>query len=99
MWTEKNNEIAVLKLEKETLSHVLEKKITDGVQNLDSYSVYIANELKRHYDKQKVENYRLTEQLVKISKYRTSLNQKLLELTQRVEELEDIVGIDFEQQE
>ncbi|CAI2374078.1 unnamed protein product [Moneuplotes crassus] len=93
------NEIAVLKLEKETLSHVLEKKIADGVQNLDSYSVYIAKEFKRHYDKQKVENYRLTEQLVKIGKYRTSLNQKLLELTQRVEELEDIVGIDFEQQE
>ncbi|CAI2374275.1 unnamed protein product [Moneuplotes crassus] len=91
------NEIEVLKIEKDTLSHVLDRKISDGTQNLDNYSTFIASELKRHYQKQRLENNRLSEQLVKVNKYRTSLKQKVIELTQRVEELEEIVGPQFDQ--
>ena len=67
-------------------------KIKDGTASLDNYSDYIAVEYQKHYEKQKAENYRLSEQLVKIGKHRTALKQKLLELEQRVEEMEDIIG-------
>ena len=67
-------------------------KIKDGTNSLDNYSDYIAVEYQRHYEKQKAENYRLSEQLVRIGKHRTNLKQKLVELEQRVEEMEEIIG-------
>ena len=44
----------------------MKNKLKDGNQSLDNYSEYIAEEYKRHYQNQKVENNRLSEQLARL---------------------------------
>ena len=52
------------------------------------------DEVKRHFAQQKCENSRLTQQITTLKGEKTSLQQQILGLQRRIQEIEEQIGSD-----
>ncbi len=90
--TNHKKEVQVLKSEKDTLQSVLTMKTSDVKEALFEELKTLEGEMRRHFNHQKAENSRLQQQVTVLRGEKTSLQQQLIGLQRRINELEMQIG-------
>ncbi|CDW77025.1 UNKNOWN [Stylonychia lemnae] len=86
-------QVGMIKSEKETLESVLSMKIDDAKKTVQNEEKRVRNDMMRNKDNQHTETGRLHYQIKNLQVESNTMQQKLLGLQRRIQEMESHVGI------
>lgn len=92
--TTHKTEVSQFKMEKDSIQDNLKTKTHEVKESLINELHKVEEEMKRHFSHQKAENSRLQQQISQLKSEKSVLNNQLLYLKRRIEELELQVGND-----
>ena len=84
----------LLKTEKESIHAILRQKLSETKSILTNQIDTLKDSMKRYYEDQNRENNKYLQQLDYLKKEKAELNSKVIQLENRLKELEDVVGVD-----
>lgn len=90
-------EVQMLRQEKEQLENVLSHKSTEVRKTLQMEANRVEEDLKKNLNGQKIENVKLQNQISSLKQEKTQLQQNLIGLHRRINELELSIGGDANQ--
>lgn len=85
-------EVQMLRQEKEQLENVLSHKSNEVRTNLQCEASRVEHDLQRNYANQKIENVKLQNQVSALKQEKTQLQQNLIGLQRRIQEVELTIG-------
>ena len=85
-------EVQMLRQEKEQLENVLSHKSNEDRTNLQCEASRVEHELQRNHANQKIENVKLQNQVSALKQEKTQLQQNLIGLQRRIQEIELTLG-------
>ncbi len=88
------SDLLKLKNEKESLQEKLKGRTFEVRQGLLMELTKVEDDMKRHFAQQKSENQRLVQQIISLKTEKTSLQNQLIALQRRINDLEMQVGSD-----